>query len=250
MGYEVTYKYYERDEEGGYNKEEIKEIRKKVGDPFEEVPLEKLAAAVMAQLARRDIWVTDVDVYELSRKSISFRETKGGIVIKNKKFLFDTDSNIVVQDMVEAPVQQPMSYTPQQQQLVSAPQQQMQPHQMQPHQMQPHNGGQMRPIDWVVFAPELPMMSEVKQKNLRFTPDKKYPVFQKQPSVTGIGEVYKMIDDTGREQLVSDKYFVPGNINLFADRELGFSENQTQRDGGNLLWGNATLETDMPVIRR
>ena len=59
-----------------------------------------------------------------------------------------------------------------------------------------------------------------------------------------------MQDDTGREQLVSDKYFVPANVNLFADRELGFSQNQQQRDGGKLLWGGAQQEPDMPDIRR
>lgn len=92
-------------------------------------------------------------------------------------------------------------------------------------------------------------MAEVKQKNLRFTPEKKYPVFEKKEGVGG-GEVFVMIDDTGREQLVSDKYFVPGNIQLMADRELGFSQNQQQRDGGKLYWGGANQEPDMPDIRR
>jgi hypothetical protein len=96
----------------------------------------------------------------------------------------------------------------------------------------------------------LHMMSEVKQKGLRFTPDKKYPVFQVQPHPTGVGEVFKMVDDTGREQLVSDKYFVPGEPVLFADRELGFSETNAQRDGGKLYWGNAASQPDMPVLRR
>jgi hypothetical protein len=54
----------------------------------------------------------------------------------------------------------------------------------------------------------------------------------------------------GREQLVSDKYFVPGNINLIADKELGFSESQNKRDGGNLLWGSASIDSNMPDIRR
>lgn len=92
-------------------------------------------------------------------------------------------------------------------------------------------------------------MLEVRQKNLRFTPDKKYPVYQKKPSPTG-GEIFLMVDDTGREQLVSDKYFIPGNINLFGDKELGFSQDQAQRDGGNLYWGSANNEPDMPDIRR
>jgi hypothetical protein len=58
-----------------------------------------------------------------------------------------------------------------------------------------------------------------------------------------------MVDDTGREQLVSDKYFVPGDPVLFADRELGFSESPSQRDGGKPYWGNAAQEPDMPNLR-
>ena len=119
MGFECLYHYHER-VEGDYNREEKKTFKKKVGDPFEEVSLEKLAGAVMAQLARRDVWIVDVEVYELSKKAISFKEAKGGIILKNKKFLFegggDDSSSVIVQDMVQAPapVAQPQQYAPSQ----------------------------------------------------------------------------------------------------------------------------------------
>lgn len=244
MGYEVIYKCHEKvDDE--YNRDEIKTFKKKVGDPFEDVPLERLAGAIMAQLARRDIWIVGLEAYELSKKEISFKETKGGIVLKNKKFLFDgggvNSSTIIVEDLMESPPAQP------QQQVSYSGNGPV--HQPQPHELQPHNSGQQRrPVDWVVFAPELHQMPEVKQKNIRFTPDKKYPVFEKKPSP--MGEIYSMVDDTGRDQLVSDKYFVPGNVELFGDRELGFTENQRSRDGGNLFWGGASSEPEMPDIRR
>lgn len=113
----------------------------------------------------------------------------------------------------------------------------------------PHNStNSRRPIDFVVFTPELHQMPEIRQKNLRFTPDKKYPVFEKKEGIGG--EIFLMVDDAGREQLVSDKYFVPGNINLLGDKELRFSESPSQRDGGKLYWGNANSEPDMPDIRR
>lgn len=252
MGYEVTYKYHERTE-GEYNREETKTFKKKVGDPFEEISLEKLAGAIMAQLARRDVWIVDVEVFELSKKQISFKEAKGGIILKNKKFLFDGGgadaSTIVVQDMIQAPAPQP--YQPP---VASTNGQHVNIQGQSPNPTvganpHPHEQGRpRRPVDWMVFAPELHQMPEVKQKNLRFTPDKKYPVFEKRESVGG-GEVYVMQDDTGREQLVSDKYFVPGNVNLFGDRELGFSESSQQRDGGKLYWGGANNEPDMPDIR-
>ena len=249
MGYEVIYSYHERLEDG-YNKDEVKNCKKKVGDPFEEISLEKLAGAVMAQLARRDVWIVDVKVYELSKKEISFKEAKGGIILKNKKFLFDGGgadaSTIVVEDIMQV-------QTPQQQQVQS----QVHPHNL----VQPQNGHvaspnvnlapNRRPIDYMRFAPELQDMPEVKRKNIRLTPDKVYPVFDKKPSPLGggFGEVFVMIDDTGREQLVSDKYFVPGRVDLFADRELGFSETPQQRDGGSLNWGGTLSESDMPDIR-
>ncbi len=244
MGFEVLYSYHEKTD-AGYNKEETKKLKKRIGDPFEEVPLEKLAAAIMTQYARRDIWVVDVEIFELSKKEVSFREAKNGIIIKNKKFLWGENSNIVVEDMEQAPAPQAMVPIPQQpfqQQMAVAGQSRP--------AIQPHNQGQLRPVKYMVFMPELQMMPEVKQKGLRFTPDKKYPIFHIQPSPNGIGEIYKMVDDTGREQLVSDKYFVPSDPVLFADRELGFSQNQADRDGGKLYWGSAENEPNMPDIRR
>jgi hypothetical protein len=234
MGYEVTYKYHER-KDGSYDKEELKSLKKKVGDPFEEVPLEKLAGAVMAQLARRDIFVVDVDIVELSRKQISFKETNGGVVIKNRKFLFDQASSLIVQQVVEVPENNTG---------VSAPQERH----IQHVQNSAPAGDLGRPIDVMIFSPELPQMPEIKKKGLRLTPDKKYPVYGREQM--GAFTVLKIIDDVGRQQNVSDVYFIPGNVKLLADRELGFSETQKQRDGGKLNWGGAVEDDSMPVIRR
>lgn len=245
MGFEVCYKYHEKIE-GDYNKDETKSFKKKVGDPFEEVSLEKLAGAIMAQLARRDVWILDVEVFELSKKPVSFKESKGGIILKNKKFNFDGGgedaSTVIVQDMVQAPAPAPQHASNDQYVNIQGKSDLS-------RTLLPHEQGQpRRAIDWMVFSPELPQMTEIKQKNLRFTPEKKYPVFEKKDGLSG--EVFLMIDDTGREQLVSDKYFIPGNIQLVADKELGFSENQRQREGGKLYWGGASQEPDMPDIRR
>lgn len=253
MGYEVIYSYHDRVEDG-YNKEEVKSFKKKVGDPFEEISLEKLAGAVMAQLARRDVWIVDVKVYELSKKEISFKEAKGGIILKNKKFLFDGGgadaSTIVVEDIMQVQTPQPMQPQPMQPQI-QHPHNLVQPQGNGVHQPNVNLAPNRRPLDYMRFAPELQDMPEVKRKNIRLTPDKVYPVFDKKPSPLGggFGEVFVMLDDTGREQLVSDKYFVPGRVDLFADRELGFSETPQQRDGGSLNWGGSLSDSDMPDIR-
>lgn len=253
MGFECVYKYHERLEEGGYDRDETKSFKKKVGDPFEDVPLTKLAAAVMAQLARRDVWIVDVEVFELSKKAISFKETKGGIILKNKKFLFDgggeDESTIVVQEMIQHSPQPVYTAQPHPSQTIhqNQPNVNIQAH-SEPH---PHNANQLnqrRAVDYVIFSPELHHAAEIKQKGLRFTADKKYPVYRKQSGVAG--EIYTMTDDMGREQLVSDKYFVAPPAGLLGDKELGFSESPSEREGGKLYWGNASGELDMPDIRR
>jgi hypothetical protein len=100
----------------------------------------------------------------------------------------------------------------------------------------------------VIFSPEVHQLVEIKKKNLKLTPDNKYQVFQKKSSPTGVGELYLILDDNNKEQFVSDIYFIPASINLFGDKELGFSDN-SQKSGANLLWGDATVDS-MPNIRR
>ena len=84
---------------------------------------------------------------------------------------------------------------------------------------------------------------------LRFTLEKKYPVFAEQLQLNGVGMAYKTVDDTGREQLISDEYFIPADAMLVADRELRFSETPESREGGNLLWGGAKREDNMPKLK-
>jgi hypothetical protein len=239
MGYEVCYKYYER-VDGEYKKDELKEFKRKVGDPFEDVPLEKLSFAITAQLARRDIWIVDVEVFELSKKKVAFKETKGGIVLKNKKFLFDSFSGgFKVENEEETQSVEESTEIELNEEIKN---------------IQPHNittktqSKQRRAIDVLVYSPEPQQLIEAKRKNLKLTIDKKYEVFQKKTSPTGLGDLCLIIDDAGKEQFVSDMYFVPANINLFGDKELGFSDNQ--KDDISLSWGNASLDSNMPNIRR
>lgn len=229
MGYEISYSFHEKGE-NGYNKDETKVKKKKIGEPFEEIPLERLASEIIKLMARRDIFVFDFQIVELARKEVNFRETKGGIILKNKKFLFDDDNQIMVSEAIE----QPASGSNLTVAGVAAP-------------IQPHNQGQLRPIKYMVFSPELPMFTEIKNKGIRFTPDKKYPVFKIEYAPNGT-EIFTMIDDVGRQQLISDKYFIPANIDLAHDREAKFSENAAKSNSVNLLWGN-TVDDNMPNLR-
>jgi hypothetical protein len=247
VGFECVYHYHER-VDGEYNKEETKTFKKKVGDPLDDVPLEKLAAAIMAQLARRDIWIVDVDVFEISKKEINFKEAKGGIVLKNKKFLFDGKVSDIITVVEEHPQQPQYSVAPYQ----APPHQQQQSLSAAATPVQPHNmiqRPQRRAVDVVVYSPEPQQMFEAQKRGLKLTVDKRYEVFEKRPAPTGVGEIFIIQDDAGRDQSVSDAYFVPGNINLFGDKELGFSESQKNRESSNLLYSGNASGDQMPNLR-
>lgn len=71
------------------NSESVKTFTKNVGRRNAEISLEQVAAVIMGQLARRDIYITNVEVYEYAKREVSFKETKNGVVIKGRKFSFD-----------------------------------------------------------------------------------------------------------------------------------------------------------------
>jgi len=102
MGFEIRYHYHPKKEDGvGYNMDKKEMLTKKIGKSFDETPLEKLAGAVMSQMARRDILIFDVEVDEFVRKSVNFKETKDGrgIVLKNKRFSFNSTADMVSSDV-------------------------------------------------------------------------------------------------------------------------------------------------------
>lgn len=241
VGYEIIYSYHEK-QDGNYNKEETKTLKKKVGEPFEDVSLETLASSVMGQLARRDIFVIGVEIFELAKKKITFRETDNGVVIKNKKFLFDQASGNFITQEVEP--EKSTAVVPLQGQNTLYPHEQLANSKK---ELTASGQSGKRIIDNVVFFPEPQMILEVKNKGYRLTVDKKYAVYGKTGSIHG--EILTIIDDTNREIKISDKFFVPGNVNLLADNELNFSETQKQREHGNLYWGGAVAD-NVPNLRK
>jgi hypothetical protein len=105
MGYEVIFKYHEKKTEGtGYDVESVKTFKKVVGKATEDTPLEQLAKLVFGQMARRDVWVVDAEIYEYTKKKISFKETKDGVLLKNKKFSFDLTCENIDLTSVNEPV--------------------------------------------------------------------------------------------------------------------------------------------------
>jgi hypothetical protein len=256
MGYEVKFIFHPRKEEGGYNTEIKEEKLVKVGKPFDETPLEKLAGVIMSQMARRDIWVVDVEAVELVRKELNFKECKDGrgIVLKNKKFSFNEAAQMVAEDMGE-PDAQPQPVQPPQQGLVTvvpanmpvAPGQH--PHEAlvaarAQQSMEDLYGNPNRPVPvqrqtaavarakvdpkkvlyHVYFEPYF-YEKEVKRLSLKFTPDRKYPVHAVIPSPDGRLDAQRLAvtDDLNRVVEVDEKYFTSAGMGLMADKQLGFS---------------------------
>ena len=247
MGYEITYKYHPKLEEGvGYDYDITEEKKVKVGKPFDDTSLEKCAAAIMGQLARRDVWVVDVEVYELVKKEISFKESKDGkgIVLKNKRFSLNQTAQLVAEDVVEVQPQQMMIPTP------VHGNGQVQPHQMMQMPQQPvgprtdvnnlyQNTGNIqvnrtvtaRDVDrnvtlYHVYYEPYMYQAEARALKLKFTEDTRYPVHKVIPSATGKLDAQKIAitDDSGQVMILDEKFFTSAGQGLVGDAELGFSE--------------------------
>jgi len=196
----------------------------------------------MAQLARRDVWIVDVEVTELSKKTVSFKESKGGIILKNKKFSFDNPTSV---EIVAHEIHDNEGCL-NNQSVANVNLHVQHPHNAIKNQVNISPSVSKRPIKRVDFLPEPAHMNEIKA--FKLTPEKEYSVYDKKPLPNG-GEQYLVIDDANREQWISDKYFVPSNIVLVGDSELGFSEKPKQ-DSGKLLWDNSSFDPQMPNLRR
>jgi hypothetical protein len=94
MGFEITYYYKEATEVAGTYEEEVLMKTSKIGKFDEDVSLDILAGKIMAQLARRNILIVDIEIFEYTKKKINYKETDSGILIKNKKFSFDSGAMV------------------------------------------------------------------------------------------------------------------------------------------------------------
>lgn len=250
MGFEVTFHYHPRKEEGGYDTEIKETTAKKVGQAFEEVPLEQLASIIMSQLARRDIFIFDVTVEEYIKQKISFKESKDGrgIVLKNKKFTVDNAAKLIVADVVEVggqvyegdteqlPAVMPEQLPPgvQPHELMYA-QQQMEAAYADPDKPMPVKRQNIiqptvnknRILYRVVFSPG-GHIQEARKKNLKFTDERHYPVhaIRENPMGGHFGSLLTVTDDAGRLTEVDEKYFMPVGKGLYGDDELDFSGRQ------------------------
>lgn len=211
MGFEVIYKYHQRLDDGKYNFEEVKEIKKNVGKNYEETPLENLASIIIKQLARRDILIFDVEINEFVKKRVAFKEPVDGkgILLKGKKFFLNNSEELLTEE-VESEQETGLILEPHQVNLVNSQLKRADIN------LVPRTQGAL----FMVFEPEAPQMPEI--KNRKLTVGKKYQILEtKTGSLSQYDQVLTLIDDVGRKINISDKYFVPSKVSLIGENEVG-----------------------------
>jgi hypothetical protein len=252
MGFEIRYHFNEKLDDGNFNKEEMLEKTCKVGDAYEDTTIEKLASSLMGLLARRDIWVVDWEIFEFKKAKISCKETKGGFIIKNKKFNLDgTITVAAAEEIAAAPYAGPSGGTP----PGAAPL----PPWAQPHEhlapevnIHAHSptSGNRRVVKEVVLDSDLPMLLEIKQKRLQFSEGKKYPVFSERPGRILGSSVYTMQDDAERTVEVDSKYFLKSTVRLVdGDGEETYAAAVRPQTRAKLLYDDAGYDS-MPDLNK
>lgn len=261
--FEVKYYYHERLENNEYDKENVKEVVKKIGSAFEEVPLEKLASKIISELARRDIWVINVEVNEFVKKPISFKETKGGIVLKNKKFLLD--GTVEIQAEPDSPIIQKPNETitqiqqPQIRQVIN--EEPVKIVKCEVPKVEPEKPNK-QVLRWEVLDPDpsaYPLL-----KNKRVTIGKKYPIMSEDMTQQRVNHpqygpseqsilLYVILDDAGKEVKMPCHYFTPELKGL-----LGVPKSNTEQKMAESKYApslsyidnNDIVKDNMPNLRR
>lgn len=242
MGFEVNYNYYDKLENSfDYNREEPQTFRKIYGKAVEEYPIEKLAQSIMLQMARRDIFIFDVEIFEFQKKKISFRQNKGDLVIKNKKFtskgqfLEDVEDDECPDGTCHLPVVASCATPPSQPAVNIAP----------PIQHQNVN-----------IAPRPANLADRILKRMQFLPgrvtapigafsvEKYYPVYRESLAKNGIGMMIEVTDDRGRRVIVSDEHFVSAGQSLLGEDNT--EPNFVSDD--RLNWGGVVKDS-VPKLR-
>lgn len=260
MGFEVKYIYHPRKEEGGYNTD-LKESKVvKVGKPFDNTDIESVAAAIMGQLARRDVWVVDVEICEYTKSDVSFKECKDGkgIMLKNRKFSFNEAANLVSEDVVEEIAPVPLGTNVHPHELLRK-KNQIEDLYSNPNRSVVVKSNNMdvpinknKVIYKVIFDPAIQLVNQAKRLPGKFTIEREYPVHHILQHPTGNLEMQRIAttDDTGKVVIVEDKFFVNAGVGLFGDKELDFSGNSRKPMNQSKLLYEDELRVESSNLQR
>lgn len=248
MGFEITYFYKESSEVPGTYKEEVLSKTTKVGKFDQEVSLDVLAGKIIAQLARRNILIVDIEILEFTKKKVSYKETPTGIFIKNKKFNFDSGAIVSSDEDYDVELNEIL----QNEELLEKIKKSLnlcenkQPLKNLCVRPKPEEGGK-KALRQEIYDPEITTKFKIEQKGYKFTVGKKYSIFAEK-SLAGV-LVYTTKDDAGREVEVSSECFIVPPVGLsFGDDEPQYYGGESSNDVD--LWKNVRVEQSMPDIRR
>lgn len=243
MGYEIIFHYKEAGETAGSYKEELKNKSYKIGKVTEEVGLEVLAAKIMSQLARRNILIVDVEIYEYAKKKLNYREASDGIVLKNKKFSFDFSDVIATEEFEGDVVIEEEQFKP-----LPSPSKDLADQSCPVMVARKSQNIARRAIRQEVYDPDPIGQQKVRQKGLKLTLGKKYSIYSEESM--GSTLVYTVADDSGKDVKVNAEYFVALGMGLAqANEEPTYVGAENQKEEIN-LWGRNADQTEMPDIRR
>ena len=238
MGYEVIFSYKESTGRPGEYADEVKKRTCRIGKATEDVPLESLAGKIMSQLARRNVLIVDVEIFEYAKKKVGYRESSDGIVLKNKKFSFASGSVVETEGFDEEAEDEEFKPIPS-------------PSKDLADRSCPLARGttSRRPIRHEIYEPEPLSDFKAKQKGLKFTMGKRYPIYSENSMGTTI--LYKTTDDSGRDVEVSSEYLMAVGSGLSMEEENApkyVGAEAGSSDDIN-LWGNYE-SAEVPDIRR
>lgn len=231
MGFEVIFKCKDKKDDGSYDVDNIRTFKKTVGKATDDTPLETLAKLIFGQLARRDVWVVDAEIYEYTKKKISFKENKDGILIKNKKFSFDlTCENIEINSTEDTEQQEDVheiDIKPKQKTILPP-------------------AIKQSPIRWEIYDPHPDIAVVARKKNVNFTIGKKYPIYEEKLAGNNVlmGMNYITEDDNGSRRMLNDKHFTP-IVNML---ENGFESDDRSAEERAKLSHQNTFNDNQPAI--
>ncbi len=157
MGFEIVFHFFEKAEDSeDFDREDVKTRSITIGEALDEVPVEKVAATILKEYQKQNVWIDNVEIHQWVKKSLKFSETKsGGVKIGNKaynlglneimKWAVDDTPKIVLPTQTEIQQIQLAQPPPQQIPVPQQPQQQVVPQQAPPPQMMPIQEQQQLP---------------------------------------------------------------------------------------------------------
>jgi hypothetical protein len=228
----VVFIYHDKKKEGtGYDESSVKTFKKVVGKATEDTPLEHLAKLVFGQLARRDVWVVDAEIYEYTKKKVSFKETKDGILLKNKKFGFDMtcDSLQIEESVVDPEVVPEIVVQEKPKKVVIIP-----------------PAKKESVIRYELYDPHPDIAAVAKSRVTGFTLGKKYPIYSESASGQSLlmGMNYLTEDDNGNRRTLNDKHFTP----VVGVLENGFDNEFRPAEQRSTLSHQNDFDKNMPAI--